>query len=60
MRPFCDLRTTPPTPVEPAEHRGLMVPKRRRTRSETRAQRIKAERALNDAHAAEGNKPLPF
>jgi IS4 transposase len=33
------------TKTEPAEHRGLMMPKRKRTRSQTRAQRIKAERA---------------
>jgi hypothetical protein len=50
----------PSTPVEPAEHRALTVPKRKRTRSQTRAQRIKAERALNDAYVAERNKPPPF
>jgi hypothetical protein len=37
-----------------------MMPKRKRTRSQTRAQRIKAERALNDAYVAERNKPPPF
>jgi hypothetical protein len=37
-----------------------MMPKRKRTRSQTRAQRIQAERALNDAHVAERNKPPPF
>jgi hypothetical protein len=50
----------PPVPVEPAEHRGLVMPKRKRTRSQTRADRIKAERALNDADLAERNKPPPF
>jgi hypothetical protein len=50
----------PSTPAEPAEHRTLMMPKRKRTRSQTRAQRIKAERALNDAYVAERNKPPPF
>jgi hypothetical protein len=49
---------TAPTPR--TIHRGLMMPKRKRTRSQTRAQRIQAERALNDAHVAERNKPPPF
>jgi hypothetical protein len=37
-----------------------MMPTRKRTRAQTRADRIKAERALNDAHLAERNKPPPF
>jgi hypothetical protein len=54
---------TPAPPGEattPAEHCGLMMPKRKHTRSQTRAQRIKAERALNDAYIAERNRPPPF
>jgi hypothetical protein len=37
-----------------------MMPRRRRTREQDRAYRIDAERALNDAHVAERNKPPPF
>jgi hypothetical protein len=37
-----------------------MMPVRKRTRTQTRANRIKAERAHNDAHVAERNKPPPF
>jgi hypothetical protein len=40
--------------------RGLMMPKRRRTRAQDRAYRIDAERRLNDDLVAERNKPLPF
>jgi hypothetical protein len=36
-----------------------MMPKRKRTRAQTRTDRIKAERALNDAHVADLNNP-PF
>ena len=50
----------PSTPVEPAENRGLMMPTRKRTRAKARADRIKAERALNDAYVAERNTPPPF
>jgi hypothetical protein len=40
--------------------RGLMMPKRRRTRAENLAHRIEAERKLNDEYIAERNKPPPF
>jgi hypothetical protein len=42
--------------------RGVMMPLRlrRRTREHNRARRIDAERALNTAHIAERNQPLPF
>jgi hypothetical protein len=40
--------------------RGVMMPKRRRTRAQDWAYRISAERALNDAHVAERNEPPPF
>ena len=40
--------------------RGLMMPRRRRTRAENLAKRIQAERKLNDEYVAERNKPPPF
>jgi hypothetical protein len=55
-----------PAPLTPANDcddcgdPGVMMPKRRRTRAAEIAQRIKCERALNDAHVAERNRPPPF
>ena len=46
--------------VQPRGDRGLMMPKRRRTRNEILAKRIEAERRLNDEYVAERNKPPPF
>lgn len=43
-----------------SDDRGVMMPKRRRTRAQDRTHRIDAERALNDAHVAERNQPPPF
>ncbi len=40
--------------------RGVMMPKRRRTRAQDLAYRIDAERRLNDAYVAERNMPPPF
>lgn len=40
--------------------RGVMMPRRRRTRQQDRARRIDAERALNAARVAERNQPPPF
>jgi hypothetical protein len=37
-----------------------MMPTRQRTRSQARADHIKAERTLNDAYVAERNKPPQF
>jgi hypothetical protein len=37
-----------------------MMPTRRRTRAAARANRIHRERALNDTHVAERNRPPPF
>ena len=37
-----------------------MMPTRKRTRAQARADRIKTERALNDDYLAERNKPPPF
>jgi hypothetical protein len=45
---------------QPSNHRGLKMPKRRRTRAQDRARRIHAERKLNDDLVAERNKPPPF
>jgi hypothetical protein len=42
-----------------AGDRGVMMPKRRRTREQDRARRIDAERALKAAHVAERNQPPP-
>jgi hypothetical protein len=50
----------PPPPVDPSPARTLMMPTRRRTRAQQRAYWIKCERALNDAYAAERNRPPPF
>ncbi len=47
-------------PPEPGPERILMMPKRRRTRAQSRAAYIKAERAHNDAYVAERNEPPPF
>ena len=51
---------TAPTTYPPPGDRGIMMPKRRRTRQQDRAHRIDAERALNAARVAERNKPPPF
>jgi hypothetical protein len=40
--------------------RGVMMPKRRRTRAENLRRRIDAERRLNDEYVAERNKRPPF
>jgi hypothetical protein len=40
--------------------RGVMMPRRGRTRAENLARRIDAERKLNDDYVAERNKPPPF
>lgn len=50
----------PSTPPAPRAGRGLMMPTRRRTRAAERAYRIARERALNDSHVAERNRPPPF
>ncbi|WP_102144118.1 HNH endonuclease signature motif containing protein [Mycobacterium hubeiense] len=50
-----------PDTMPPAGHgRGVMMPKRRRTRAEDRARRIAEERGLNDDHVAKRNRPPPF
>ncbi|WP_332103834.1 HNH endonuclease signature motif containing protein [Mycobacterium florentinum] len=51
---------TAPRIYAPADGRGIMMPKRRRTREQDRIYRINAERSLNAAHVAERNQPPPF
>ncbi len=51
---------TPTATIGAIGDRGVMMPRRRRTRAADLAYRIKCERALNDAHVAERNKPPPF
>jgi hypothetical protein len=48
-----------PKPTHTSD-RGLMMPKRGRTRAENLARRIEAERKLNDDYLAERNQPPPF
>ena len=57
--PTGELRAVP-TAYRPSGNRGIMMPRRRRTREQDRACRINAERALNAAHVAERNQPPPF
>ncbi len=53
--PLPPIVCEPPPPA-----RGLKMPNRKRTRAKTRAARIQAERALNDALVAERNDTPPF
>jgi hypothetical protein len=57
--PTGELPTAATTYLPPG-YRGIMMPKRRRTRQQDRAYRIDAERALNAARVAERNQPPPF
>jgi hypothetical protein len=57
--PTGELPTVPTVGWQPGD-RGVMMPKRRRTREQDRLYRIDAERALNAAHVAERNQPPPF
>jgi hypothetical protein len=55
--------TTPPVTDQPIpEHpdRGFAMPRRRRTRVDDRARRIRCQRALNDVRVSERNRPPPF
>ena len=47
-------------PAAQGSNRGVMMPRRQRTRAVDRTRRILEERALNDAYVAERNKPPPF
>jgi hypothetical protein len=57
--PTGELSTAPTVERSPGD-RGIMMPRRRRSREQDRAYRIDAERALNTAHIAERNQPPPF
>jgi hypothetical protein len=50
----------PRAPKPRAPDRTAKMPKRQRTKAKDRAYRIAAERALNDAHVAERNRPPDF
>ena len=52
--------TLPAPKGRPPPTIGIMMPTRRKTRTIQRAQRIAAERKLNDARVAERSKPPPF
>ena len=43
-----------------ATSRGLIMPRRKQTRTQQRATNIADERRLNETFAAERNKPPPF
>jgi hypothetical protein len=58
--PTGTLWTGEPPSVDTIGDRGVMMPKRRRTRAENLQRRIQAERKLNDEYVAERNKPPPF
>ena len=51
----------PPTPTQQSRaDRTLMMPTRRRTRTQNRTHHINTERARNAEHVAERNRPPPF
>jgi hypothetical protein len=58
--PTATLFTGEPPTVEATGDRGVMMPKRRHTRTHSTAKAIAAERRLNDALVAERNRPPPF
>ena len=47
-------------PVVDVDQRAVMMPRRRRIRTENLQRRIVAERQLNDGLITERNKPPPF
>ncbi|HEU4362556.1 MAG TPA: DUF222 domain-containing protein [Mycobacterium sp.] len=57
--PTGEISAKPP-PQNPPGLRGVMMPLRKRTREQGRAQRIKTERARNADHVAKHNKAPPF
>ncbi len=58
--PTATLWQCDPPVIEDRGDRGVMMPKRRRTRAQNTAKAKAAERRLNDALVAEHNKPPPF
>jgi hypothetical protein len=61
--PAWDTTTAPLprlSPVVQERKRAVTMPTRQHTRSADRTRRILEERALNDAHVAERNRPPPF
>ena len=59
-KPTGELWTDQPPTVETTAARGVMMPRRRNTRSHNTVSAITAERRLNDTRVAERNKPQPF
>src|SRR5262245_27796610 len=59
-QPTATLWAGEPPTVEHSGDRGVMMPKRRRTRAQNLARRIQAVRKLNDDYVAERNKPPLF
>src|SRR5271167_3148322 len=47
-------------PVAQDGNHSMMMPKQQHTRATERTRRIHEERALNDTHVAERNRPPPF
>jgi hypothetical protein len=61
--PNVDTTSTPIVtgiPIPEPAGKSSMMPRRKRSRAKERASRIRAERALNDAHVAERNQSPPF
>jgi hypothetical protein len=58
--PSWAINTPATTPTAINEHRAMMMPPRKQSRATARTERVNAERALNDAHVAERNRPPPF
>lgn len=61
--PTVNTTSAPVTPGAPDPGGGDKIqkmPKRKRSRAKERAYRLKAERALNDDHVTERNRPPPF
>ena len=59
-QPTASLWPGEPPVVEAVAGRGVMMPKRRRTRAANTAKAKAAERRLNDPLVAERNRPPPF
>jgi hypothetical protein len=60
LRDWAGVKSVIAAPMAQVSSRGVMMPRRRRTRAADRAKRINEERALNDTHVAERNRPPPF
>lgn len=59
-RPTATLWPDDPPVVSTSAERGQAMPRRRRTRAQSRSRAVAAERKLNDDLVAEHNRPPPF